>query len=88
MNERTGAVKLQKLPSDLKKKRFYIAQCPVCRTIQSARHFTYLLALFNQTLSRLLWEASSHIVQLIRIDWSYTYQSQSIYCQVVIYTAD
>ena len=78
MNERTGAVKLQKLPSDLKKEKIYIAQCPVCRNIQSARHFTYLPDLFTQALSQIIWEASSHMVQLIRIDWSYTYQSQSI----------
>ena len=78
VNERTGAAKLQTCSSDLKKVRFYIAQCQVRMTVHSARHFTYLLDLFNQTLSRLLWEASSHMLQLIRLDWSYTYQSQSI----------
>ena len=35
---------------------------PVLRTIQSALHFTSLTDLFNQTPSRLLWEASSHML--------------------------
>ena len=56
----------------------YIAQYPVLRTIQSALHFTSLTDLFNQTPSRLLWEASSHMLQLMREGCSYTYPPLSI----------
>ena len=38
----------------------------VLRTVQSALHFTSLTDLFTQTPSRLLWEASSHMLQLMR----------------------
>ena len=51
----------------------YIAQYPVLRTVQSALHFTSLTDLFSQTPSRLLWEASSHMLQLMREGGSYTY---------------
>jgi len=63
-----------------KKARFYIAQYPVLRTIQSALHFTSLADLFTQSLrpSRLLWEASSHILQLMREGCAYTYPPLSI----------
>ena len=44
----------------------YIAQNAVLRTVQSALHFISLANVFNQTPSQLLWEASSHMVQLIR----------------------
>jgi len=43
----------------------YIAQYPVLRTIQSTLHFTSLTDLFTQTPSQLLWEASSHMLQLM-----------------------
>ena len=33
---------------------------------QNAFHFTSLADLFNQTLSQLLWEASSHTLPLVR----------------------
>ena len=56
----------------------YTAQYPVLRTIQSAIHFTSLTDLFTQTPSRLLWEASSHMLQLIREGCSYTYPPLSI----------
>ena len=46
----------------------YIAQYPVLRTIQSGLHFTFLTSLFTQTPSRLPWEASSYILQLMRED--------------------
>ena len=51
-------------------------QYPVLRTVQSALHFTSLTDLFTQTPSRLLWEASSHMRQLMRE--SYTYPPLSI----------
>ena len=51
----------------------YIVQYPVLRTAQSALHFTSLTDLFTQTPSRLLWEASSHMLQLMREGCSYTY---------------
>ena len=55
-----------------------IAQCPVLRTVQSALHFTSLTDLFTQTPYRLLWEASSHMLQLMREGWLYTYAPLSI----------
>ena len=51
----------------------YIAQYPVLRTVQSALHFTSLTDLFTQTSSRLLWETSSHMLQLMREGCLYTY---------------
>ena len=36
-------------------------------------HFTSLTDLFNQTPSQLLWEASSHMLQLMHKGCSYTY---------------
>ena len=56
----------------------FIAQYPVLRTVQSALHFTSLTDLFTQTPSQLLWEASSHMLQLIRKGCSYTYPPLSI----------
>ena len=56
----------------------YIAQYPVLRTVQSALHFTSLTDLFTQTPSQLLWEASSHMLQLMRECCSYTYPPLSI----------
>ena len=56
----------------------YIAQYPVLRTVQNALHFTSLTDLFTQTPSRLLWEASSHMLQLMREGCSYTYPPLSI----------
>ena len=56
----------------------YIAQYPVLRTVQSALHFTSLTNLFTQTPSRLFWEASSHVLQLMREGCSYTYQPLSM----------
>ena len=61
-----------------KKASSYIAQYPVLRTVQSALHFTSLTDLFTQTPSRLLWEASSHMLQLMREGCSYTYPPLSI----------
>ena len=55
-----------------------IAQCPVLRTVQNALHFTSLTDLFTQTPYRLLWEASSHMLQLMREGWLYTYAPLSI----------
>ena len=40
--------------------------------------FTSLSDLFNQTPSHLLWEASSHMLQLMREGCSYTYPPLSI----------
>ena len=51
----------------------YLAQYPVLRTVQSVLHFTSLADLFTQTPSWLLWEASSHMLQLMREGCSYTY---------------
>ena len=62
----------------VKKASSYIAQYPVLRTIQSALHFTSLTDLFTQTPSQLLWEASSHMLQLMREGCSYTYPPLSI----------
>ena len=51
----------------------YTAQYPILRIAQSALHFTSLADLFTQTRSRLLWEASSHMLQLMHEGCSYTY---------------
>ena len=56
----------------------YIAQYPILRIAQSALHFTSLADLLNQTPSQFLWEASSHMLQLICKDCSYTYPPLSI----------
>ena len=56
----------------------YIAQYPVFRTVQSALDFTSLTDLFTQTPSRLLWEASSHMLQLMRESCLCTYPPLSI----------
>ena len=55
----------------------YITQYPVHRTVQIALHFTSLTDLFNQTPPRLLWEASSHMLQLMCEGCSYIYSSMS-----------
>ena len=65
----------------------YIAQYPILRTAQSALNITSLADLFNQTPSQLLWEASSHMLQLMREGSSYTYPPL-VYSQVLIYTAE
>ena len=56
----------------------YVAQYPVLRTVQSALHFTSLTDLFTQTPSRLLWEASRHMVQLMREGCAHPYPPLSI----------
>ena len=53
-------------------------QYPVLRTVQSTFYFTSLTDLFTQTPSRLLWEASSHVLQLMCEGCSYTYPPLSI----------
>ena len=50
-----------------------IAQYLVLRTVQSALHLTSLTDVFTQTPFRLLWEASSHMLQLMREGCSYIY---------------
>ena len=62
----------------VKKASSYIAQYPVLRTVQSALYFTSLTDLFTQTPSRLLSEASSHMLQLMRVGCSYAYPPLSI----------
>ena len=48
-------------------------QYPILRIAQSTLDFTSLTDLFNQTPSRLLAEASSHKLHLMRKGYSYTY---------------
>ena len=69
---------LQIMVTTVKKVSSYIAQYPVIRTVQSVLHFTSLTDLFTQTPSRLLWEASSHMLQIIRKGCLYTYPTLSI----------
>ena len=57
---------------------FLWAQYSVLTTVQSALHFTSLADLFTQTPFRLLWEASSHTLQLMRESCSFTYPPLSI----------
>ena len=61
------------LITNVKKASFYIGQYPVLETVQSALHFTSLTDLFIQTPSRLLCEASSHMLQLMREGCSFIY---------------
>ena len=58
--------------------RSYIAQYPVLRTVQSALQFTAQTNLFTQTPLRPLWEASSHMLQLMGEGCSYTYPPLSV----------
>ena len=55
-----------------------IRQDNILRNVQSTSNFTSFEDLFNQTLPRLLSEASSQLLQLMRERWSYTYQPLSI----------
>ena len=64
-----------KSKNKVKKASSYIAQYPVLR---SALHFTYLTDLFTQTPPRLIWEASSRMLDLMRECCSYTYPPLSI----------
>ena len=64
----------------------YIAQYPIFRIAQSALYITCLTDLFNQTPSQLLWEASSHMLQLMCE--GYLYISTTVYSHVLIYTAE
>ena len=70
------------------KGQFLLAQYPVLRTAHSALHFTSLTDLFNQTLSQLLRETSSHMPQLMRDNCSFTYPPPSIakYSFLVLWT--
>ena len=62
----------------LKKVSSYIAQYPILRISQSALHFTSHSDIFNQTPSQLLWEASSHMLQLMCKGCLYTHPPLSI----------
>ena len=63
----------------------YIAQYSVLRTAQSALHyFTSLTDLFTQTPPRLLWEASNHMLQLMR-ERLLVHISTTVYSQVLIF---
>ena len=66
------------IPSKNVKARSYIAQYLILRTVQSALHFTSLTDLFTQPPPWLLWEVSSHMLQLMREGCSYTYPPLSI----------
>ena len=72
------------LAKNLCKVSSYIVQHPILRTAQSALHFTSLADLFNQTPSQLLWEASSHTLQLMHEGCSYTHPPLSIAMYSVI----
>ena len=78
---------LQTSTSDIKKVRSYRAQYPILRTVQSAWLLTSLPDLFTHTLPQLIGEVSIHMLELMREDWSYTYQSLSI-AKVLIYTSE
>ena len=59
----------------------YIAQYPVLRTAQRLFRFTSLADLLNQTPFQLLWDASSHMLQLMREGCSYTYHARYSFIQ-------
>ena len=65
-----------------RRKEMYIGwlSLAICKkaTVQSALHFTSLTDLFTKTPSWLLWEASSHLLQLMRECCSYKYPPLSI----------
>ena len=86
----TSIILLPYDPEALKQKgkvSSYIAQYPGLGIAQSALHITSLTDLFNQTLFQLFWEASSHMLQLMREVCSYIYPPL-VYSQVLIYTAE
>ena len=56
----------------------YITQYPILIIAQSTSHFTSLVYMFNQTPSQFTWEASSHMLQLMREGCSYTCPPLSI----------
>ena len=51
----------------------YIAQYPILRIAQNALHFTSLAVLHS--IRHHLWEACSHMLQIMREGYSHTYQS-------------
>ncbi|KAK2173803.1 hypothetical protein NP493_848g01025 [Ridgeia piscesae] len=58
--------------------QFLCSQYPILRIAQTALHITSLADLFNQTPFQLLWEAFSHMLQLMHEGCSYTYPPLSI----------
>ena len=71
---------LSRPPSELRecKGKFLYSAVSSPQDRQSTLHFTSLTDLFTQTPSRLLWEASSHMLQLMCEGCSYTYPPLSI----------
>ena len=63
---------------------YILLQYPILRIAQSTLHFT---SLFIQTPSQLLWEASSHTLQLMHEGCSYTYPP-FVFSQVLIYMSE
>ena len=61
-----------------KKVSSYTEQYLLFWAVQSALHFTSPTDLFNQTPSQLLWETSSHMLQLMRGGSYIVYQPLSI----------
>ena len=55
----------------------FLYSCFQSLGLLSALHYTSLTDLFKQTPSHLLWEASSHMLQLMREGCSYTQLRQS-----------
>ena len=51
----------------------YIAQYSIFGTAQSTLHIYFEPDMFNRRPSQLLWEASSHMLQLMCEDCLYTY---------------
>ena len=76
--ESDGENKTGNTKCESKKASSYIEQYSILRTVQSVLRFISLTDLFTQTSSRLLWEASSHMLQLMREGCSYTYPLLSI----------
>ena len=64
----------------------YTAQYLILGIAQSALHFTSLAHLFNQTSSQLLWEASNHMLQLMREGISYTYIHHCLWPDIHVYS--
>ena len=72
--------------SDFRVVRSYIARYPVHRTVQTAWYLISLADLFTQTLPQLVFEACSHMLQLMRR--LAVHISATVYWQLLMYTAE
>ena len=79
---------LMLLNKTAKKASCYKAQYLVLTTVQSALHLTSLTDLFTQTLTRLLCMGSIQPYATINARRLLVHISTTVYCQVLIHTAE